>query len=342
MFQLKFRMGLSLAVLLSFAALIFIFRSPAAKAFDNAHWGAGYFPNTELITQNGKKVRFYDDLVRGKIVVIDLIYTHCVDSCPLETARLAQVQKLLGDAVDKQIFFYSITIDPEHDTPAVLKEYAEKYHAGPGWLFLTGKKEDIDQLSKKIGLYTEPDPNDRDGHSPSVLIGSEPTGQWMRNGATDNPRFLATLIGDWLNNWKYSATQKQTTSADLKPVKLNPGQYVFASHCAACHTVGHGDKIGPDLLGVTTARNQSWLKRFIQEPDKVIAEKDPTALALFKQYKQVRMPNLRLADGDVMAILKFLQEESGAHRETQSQDQSTEGLRRSTDGLRRQVANRNR
>jgi protein SCO1/2 len=164
----------------------------------------------------------------------------------------------------------------------------------------------------------------------------------MRNGATDNPRFLATLIGDWVNNWKYSATQKQPTYADAKPVKLNPGQYVFATHCAACHTVGHGDKIGPDLLGVTTARNGDWLKRFIQSPDKVIAEKDPAALALFKQYKQVRMPNLRLADGDVMAILKFLQEESGAHRETQSQDQSTEGLRRSTDGLRRQVANRNR
>lgn len=140
MFQPKFRVELSLAVLLSFAALIFIFHSPVAKAFDNTHWGAGYFPNTELITQDGKKVRFYDDLVRGKIVVIDLIYTHCVDSCPLETARLAQVQKLLGDAVGKQIFFYSITIDPEHDTPAVLKEYAEKYHTGPGWLFLTGKK----------------------------------------------------------------------------------------------------------------------------------------------------------------------------------------------------------
>src|SRR5262249_19868443 len=142
----------------------------------------------------------------------------------------------------------------------------------------------------------------------------------------------ATLIGDWLNNWKYSATQKQTTVTDLKPVKLNPGQYVFSTHCAACHTVGHGVKIGPDLLGVTTARNQDWLKHFIQEPDKLIAEKDPTALALFKQYKQVRMPNLRLADGDVMAILKFLQEESAAHRETQSQPQGTEGLRHVANG----------
>ena len=126
---------------------------------DNAHWGANYFPNVELTTQDGKKVKFYDDLIRGKIMVIDLIYTHCVDSCPLETARLVQVQKILGDRVGKEIFFYSITIDPKRDTPEVLKAYAEKYHVGLGWTFLTGKKQDIDLISKKIGLYTEPDPS---------------------------------------------------------------------------------------------------------------------------------------------------------------------------------------
>ena len=92
-------------------ASILFYKAPAA-AFDNPHWGANFFPNTELTTQDGKKVKFYDDLVKGKIVVIDLIYTHCVDSCPLETARLAQVQKILGDAVGKDIFFYSISIDP--------------------------------------------------------------------------------------------------------------------------------------------------------------------------------------------------------------------------------------
>jgi protein SCO1/2 len=305
--------GLALTTLLVFTALIMLSRAPAAVAFDNAHWGANFFPNTELTNQDGKKVKFYDDLIRGKIVVIDLIYTHCVDSCPLETARLAQVQKLLGDSVGKEIFFYSISIDPKRDTPAVLKAYAEKYHAGPGWMFLTGRKEDIDLLSKKIGLYTEPDPNDRDGHTPSVLIGNEPAGQWMRNGATDNPRFLAMLIGDWLNNWKYSAGRKKQNYAEAQPMKLDPGRYVFAGHCAACHTIGHGDKIGPDLLGVTNSRNRDWLKRFIQEPDKVLAEKDPTAIALFERYKQVRMPNLRLADGDVETVIKFLEETTAQH-----------------------------
>jgi protein SCO1 len=330
MFRRKLLSAFALASCSLTLAGVLFWRAPRAQAFDNAHWGANFFPNTELTTQDGKKVRFYDDLIRGKIVVIDLIYTHCVDACPLETARLAQVQKILGEAVGKEIFFYSITIDPKRDTPVVLKAYAEKYHAGPGWLFLTGKKDDIDQLSKKIGLYTEPDPNDRDGHTPSVLIGNEPTGQWMRNGATDNPRFLSMLIGDWLNNWKYSQGKQNKSYSEAKAVQLDPGQYIFNGHCAACHTVGHGEKIGPDLLGVTTSRNHEWLKRFIQEPEKLIAERDPTALALFEKYKEIRMPNLRLADRDVETLIKFLEQQTAQHNvKTVAKKQQTTNSRSS-------------
>ena len=84
-------------------------------------WGADYFPNVPLITQDWVTVRFYDDLLKGKKVAINLIYTSCKDECPLETARLVQVQQLLGDRVGKDFFFYSISIDPQWDTPAVLK-----------------------------------------------------------------------------------------------------------------------------------------------------------------------------------------------------------------------------
>ena len=111
---------------------------PDAKA--DAEWGGSHFPNVDLITHEGKKVRFYDDLIKGKVVAIELIYTTCKYSCPLETARLVQLQKLMGDRMGKDVFFYSISIDPEHDTPAVLKDYAEKYHVGPGWLVLTAGK----------------------------------------------------------------------------------------------------------------------------------------------------------------------------------------------------------
>jgi protein SCO1 len=111
-------LAIKLALIAALAAALL----PAMATANNKRWGADYFPNVELITQDGKVVHFYDDLIKGKVVVIDLIYTHCVDSCPLETARLVQVQKLLGDAVGKEIFFYSITIDPKRDTPQVLKD----------------------------------------------------------------------------------------------------------------------------------------------------------------------------------------------------------------------------
>jgi len=312
----KLRAGFASAI--AFILLIAIFLISAGSkpaAADNARWGANYFPNVILTTQDGSKVRFYDDVLKGKSVVIDLIYTECVDACPLETARLVQVQKMLGDRVGKDIFFYSISIDPKRDTPKVLKEYAEKYHVGPGWTFLTGKKADIDLISKKLGLYTDPDPNNRDGHTPSVLIGNEPGGQWMRNAATDNPRFLANMIGNWLNSWKNAAPMDTNVNYE-KASKIDlsdKGRYIFASQCAACHTIGHGDKIGPDLLGVTNVRERAWLERFISTPDKVLAEKDPIAVALFEKYQRVNMPNLRMADVDLKNLMDFLTRESAAH-----------------------------
>lgn len=294
---------------------LFLHISTAAA---DSRWGANYFPNVPLVTQDGKVVHFYDDVLKGKIVAINLIYTHCEYSCPLETARLVQVQKMLGDRVGKDIFFYSISIDPKRDTPKVLKAYAKKYHVGPGWTFLTGKKEDIDLISKKLGLYSNPN-SSKDGHDAELLIGNEPMGQWMRNAATDNPRFLANQIGNLLGNWgSLDATSKPETAKSShavvnpagQPFTLNSnnvGLYLYAKQCAPCHTIGHGDKIGPDLLGVTQVRDSAWLKRFIGEPEKMIAEKDPIATALFQKYREVRMPNLRVGPDDMEALIRFLE-----------------------------------
>src|SRR6267378_854647 len=150
------RLGTSTAV----AAAALLLGSAAAVA--GGPWGAQYFPNVPLTTQDGTVVHFYDDLLKGKAVAINLIYTHCSASCPLETAKLAQVQRLLGDRVGKDVFFYSISIDPRRDTPEVLKAYAQKFHIGPGWLFLTGKEEDIKLLSNKLGLSSLTDAANRD------------------------------------------------------------------------------------------------------------------------------------------------------------------------------------
>src|SRR5207247_11194416 len=94
-------------------------------AFAANRWGADYFPNVPLITQDGATVRLYDDLLKGKSVAINVMYTSCKDECPLETARLGQVQRLLGDRVGKEIFFYSISIDPKRDKPHALQAYAQ-------------------------------------------------------------------------------------------------------------------------------------------------------------------------------------------------------------------------
>lgn len=294
------------AAVMIVAAFILILNGRVAEA-SGPHWGADYFPNVPLITQDGKTVHFYNDLLKGKTVAIELIYTHCVDSCPLETARLVQAQKLLGNRVGKDIFFYSITIDPKRDTPAVLKAYAEKYHVGPGWLFLTGKQADIDLISKKLGLYSDPDAGNRDGHATQLMVGNVPTGQWMQNSATENPQFLANTLQTYMDGWAHHSTLGAPTYAAASTLKMkSPGQYLFATRCAACHTIGHGVRIGPDLLGVTNVRDHAWLTKFIQKPDVVLAAKDPIATYLFKKYKGVQMPNTRLGPEDVQKILDFL------------------------------------
>jgi protein SCO1 len=283
--------------------------TPGATAA--GRWGADYFPDVSLTTQDGKAVRFYEDLIKGKAVAINLIYTRCTANCPLETAKLAQVQRILGDRVGKDIFFYSITIDPEHDTPEALKAYAEKFHAGPGWLFLTGKEEDIRLVSSKLGLSSVIDRASRDGHMPTLMIGNEPTGEWMRNSAVDNPRFLATTMINFFGRWK--AGRPANSYADAHRVR-RPGkaEVLFRSRCSACHTIGMGDGLGPDLDGVTARRDRAWLVRYIAEPDRVLAGNDPIAVELFAKYRSVRMPNLQLSSEEVGALLRYLEEEGRA------------------------------
>jgi protein SCO1/2 len=272
---------------------------------------AARIPNVTLTTQDGDAVQFYDDLINEKIVAINLIYTTCKYSCPLETARLAQLQKVLGDRMGRDVFFYSITIDPEHDTPAVLKAYAEKFHAGPGWLFLTGRQADIDLISRKMGLNAPIPKDDPDGHAPALLVGNEATGQWMRNSNLDNPKFLARTIGDWLTSWRGPRRQLKSY-ADAPQFTFVRGEYNFKNHCTACHTVGGGTLIGPDLLGVASRRDRAWLGRYILEPDKVLAEGDPIAAELLAKYNNVRMPNLALSRQEVDGIVEYLERRAAA------------------------------
>src|ERR1044072_5999317 len=292
--------------------------SSAQASASQPRYGSKYFPNFELITQDGKTVRFYDDLLKDKLVAIDLIYTTCKYNCPVETALLAQVQKMLGDQVGKDIFFYSISIDPKHDTPEVLKAYAEKFKVGPGCTFLTGKEDEIELISKKLGLYSSPDPANADGHTPTLLIGNVAAGQWMRLSALDNTKFLARKLSELIDNRQDRRVEALKGTAESKTLEINKGQYLFTTRCAVCHTIGHGDKVGPDLLGVTRAREREWLKRYIAVPDKMLAEQDPIAVGLFKKYKELRMPNMGLHEVDVATLIEDIEEQTKAQRGAES------------------------
>ena len=268
--------------------------------------------NVPLVTQDGEQVRFYDDLIKGKIVAVNFIYTSCMFACPLETARLAQVQRILGERVGKDIFFYSVSIDPEHDTPAVLKDYMQEFDVGPGWTFLTGKREDIDLLALRLGMTDDPSitsgpgPN-LDGHTPHLLIGNAKTGQWIRNSSTDNPSMLAHFLTDFVGGGTVARAvpRSAATAAGGAPLNLNHGQYLFAKLCAACHAIGQGDKVGPDLKNAAARRDRTWLARYIREPNKMRAAGDPITVALASQYRAV-MPNLNVGDRDLDALLGYL------------------------------------
>jgi protein SCO1 len=296
----------------------------AGAASADQRWGRDYFPNVPLTTQDGKVVHLYDDLLKDKVVAIDLIYTHCQFSCPLETARLAQVQRLLGDRVGKEIFFYSITLDPRRDTPEVLKAYADKYHVGPGWLFLTGSPDDIKLVARKLGLYFDAPSSTRDGHTPDLMIGNVATGQWMRNSAVDNSRLLARTITTFLDGYKKPVAPERSYT-EARELSISKGQYLFSTKCAVCHTAGDGDRIGPDLMGVTKMRDRAWLARYVAAPDRMLAEGDPIAKELYAKYKQVNMPNLSLGKDEVAALLDYIDAQSPAERKDPGRGGGTRG-----------------
>jgi protein SCO1/2 len=284
------------------AALALLAAEPALAA--GKQRGAGYFPNVELTAHDGRKYRLYDDLLKGKTVAINVIFTECKDVCPLETAMLVQLYRLLGQRAGKDIAFYSISIDPQRDTPEVLKAYADKFGALlPGWLFLTGKPEDIRLATKKLGLVRATDKATRDGHTAVLLIGREPAGQWDRMSALDDTRFLATRMAALLG-WRDVLPAQ--SYAEARPLDLKAGQYVYQGRCSACHSIGLGDKVGPDLAGVTARRGRAWLARYIAAPDEVLAQGDPVASALYEKYDKVRMPKLRFAPGEVDAVISYL------------------------------------
>jgi protein SCO1/2 len=162
----------------------------AGKPATPSDAAARYFPNLVLLTQDNKPVRFYDDLMKGKVVLINFMFTTCDAICPAMTANLVKVQDYLGDHLGRDVNIISITVDPAVDTPDALKKYAEQYKTKPGWFFLTGKKENVDWVLYKLGGYVE----DKTDHSTLVIIGNEATGRWAKLFAMTRPAQIADAV----------------------------------------------------------------------------------------------------------------------------------------------------
>ena len=153
-------------------------------------------PNPELVTHEGRTVRFYDDLVRGRVVAVSFFYVQCTGICPRSTDNLARVHDLLGEHAGREVFFYSLTLTPEKDTPEALREYRARYGSRDGWTFLTGRWANLERVRKGLG-FTDPDPRvdaDRSQHSGLLVYGSEPRDAWGALPILSPPSEIAKAI----------------------------------------------------------------------------------------------------------------------------------------------------
>jgi protein SCO1/2 len=182
-----------------------------------------YFPNVELTTHEGKKVRFYDDLIKDKIVVINFMYADCEGICPAITSNLVQAQKLLGERVGRDIFMYSLTLRPDQDTPEALKHYAKMHGVKPGWLFLTGKPEDLEKLRRSLGFSTSNPKLDQDrkNHIGMVKYGNERREWWGMCPGKANPGWIVESIL-WMDDTKQKQSHKVAEAPDNRQESLQP------------------------------------------------------------------------------------------------------------------------
>jgi protein SCO1/2 len=148
-------------------------------------------PDVTLLNQHGDTVHFYSDLIKGKVVAINTIFTTCTTICPLMGANFVKLRKILGDRANQQVNLISISVDPLVDTPERLDEWSRKFgQTGAGWTLLTGPKADIDNLLRALHVSTA----DKLDHAPVALIGGDGVGDWARASALLPPSRLANLI----------------------------------------------------------------------------------------------------------------------------------------------------
>jgi protein SCO1 len=283
------------------AAIISLLLS-ASLGVAESPWGESYFTNLDVVDQDGRKLHFYDDVLKDHQVVISFFYTSCKEICPVSTARLARVNEILGEK--KNLRFVAISVDPENDTPDKLKPYAEAFGLGDNWLLLTGKPDNLKTIAARLGNREE----FKEQHRNEIVLGNTATGEWSRNSAFIEPERLAfdilQLDPDWRN--KTRDNTKDNIYNTVLTLPDHPGEGLFRKLCSSCHTVGVGARVGPDLRNVHERRSEEWLVQFIMKPDKMLSDRDPTAVALNDEYPVAVMPSLGIAKADAQDLVAYL------------------------------------
>jgi protein SCO1/2 len=169
-------------------------QTPAAQSEDSP--AQKYFTDTMLMNQNGEKMRFYTDLLKGKVVIINCFFATCKGSCLPMNRNLEKVQEALGDRLGKEIYIISLSVDPVVDTPTRLKSYAKQLNARPGWYFLTGEKQNVEFVLKKLGQFV----TDKQDHLNIFIIGNERTGLWKKAFGLAPSSELVKIVDTVLND----------------------------------------------------------------------------------------------------------------------------------------------
>jgi len=145
--------------------------------------------NARILDQNGKQLSFYDDLIKGKTVAINFIFTTCTTVCPPLTATFRKVQQTAAER-RLDVKLVSVSVDPVVDTPERLRGFAEKFNVDQGWTFVTGEKGEIDLLLQSLGVAV----TNRNDHTPMILIGNDSLNYWTRAYGLSSPTKLVDLI----------------------------------------------------------------------------------------------------------------------------------------------------
>ena len=165
--------------------------TPGKSKTENFSFSSMQIPNVKVVDQNGKALDFYTDLVKGRNVAINFIFTTCTSVCPVLSATFRRVQvELENSQSDTKLI--SISVDPTVDTPERLRDFAEKFKAGPGWTFVTGDKTEIDSLLQRLGAGV----GNKNDHTSMILIGNDPADVWTRTYGLSSPTVIMKVITD--------------------------------------------------------------------------------------------------------------------------------------------------